>query len=186
MPASDYQPFLDQLASTLRPHLTDLLGEQFGLTAEQATEALPAVAEPLFDGLRAKAKEPTSHLDTLTALYRTLSDTDQATDPSNATPASAGDDLMGLVEQVAGRDLGALGTQVADRLGLGSGATGKLVVLAVVPKLFAALRHLTEQEDIGAVVKPLVDEATAQQLEPLLGMLKGSGKLGDLLGGLFG
>ncbi len=186
MPSSDYQPFLDRLAGLLDPHLTDLLGDQFGLTTEQATAALPAVAEPLFDGLRAKAQEPQSHLDTLMALYRTLSDTDQATDPSHATPASAGDDLMGLAEQVAGRDLGALGAQVADRLGLGSSATGKLVVLAVVPKLFAALRHLTEQDDIGAVVRPLVDEATAQRLEPLLGMLKGTDKLGDLLGGLFG
>jgi hypothetical protein len=50
----------------------------------------------------------------------------------------------------------------------------------------AYLRGLTQREDIGAVIEPLVDEGTAQQLDGLLGLLKSKDKLGNMLGGLFG
>lgn len=179
---------LNNFASALGPAVTDTLSAQLGLDPKQANDAIPAVAQPLLDGLRQKLEAPEQNVKLLTTLYQFLTDTDKPVDPSAASAASANSTTATLVEQLTGRDLGGFAQQVGNRLGLES-STAQSLVLFVAPKLFAFLRGKTQSQGFDTLLQSMLGGSGGTKAAAILKLVQGAGDIESTLkglGGLFG
>lgn len=182
------QELLDLLTQRLGPEVAGPLASRLDLDADQAAATLPAVGEPLVDGLRRVAAEPEKNLGLLGSLFDFLQDDNEPATPGQAATAQPGDRVVDLVEQIAGLDLDGLATQVAQRIGLPESAA-RAAVLFVAPKIFAFLRGHVQEQGLAELLQPLLRSTGGAKADALIEMIEGVGGLGsalDRLDGLFG
>lgn len=182
------QQLLDQLTQTLAPKLVGPLSQQLGLDASAASEAVPAVARPLLEGLRQKAESPEQNVGTLTSLYQYLTNDERPTSAEAAGTAEPGDPAAKLVDRLVGSNMDGFAAKVASQLGVEQG-TARSVIMFVAPKIFAYLRGETQQNGFDGLIRQVLGSAGGPKVEAVLKLVQGAGSLGDVtgkLGGLFG
>ncbi len=182
------QAVLDQLTSVLGPQVADMLDERTGLAPDTAKRAVPAVAQPILQGLRTKLDAPAQNTDTLMKLYRFMTDTSRPATPEATSPASGSDATLALVEQLTGQSTDGLAERVASTLGIEPG-TAQTVIRVVAPKIFAFLRSRTQSDGFDGLLRLVLDNPSSSKLQGILALLKGSDSAGSImqgLGGLFG
>lgn len=182
------QDVLNQLTRVLQPHVTDTLTSNTDLDADTASQAVPAVARPLFDGLAGALDNPQDNVGSLVSLYQMLNADDQPTAPEDASPASSGDELLSLVESLLDGSLGDLVNQVGTSLGVAP-ETADTVVRVVLPKAFAVLRGTTQEKGFDHLLRLVLDDEADEKLDTVLRLIRGADQAGSLmkgLGGLFG
>ena len=180
------QQLLDQITEHLGPQLAGPLAERFGLSSDQASEAVPAVARPLLDNLRQKAEAPAQNLGLLSTLQDFLTDDSKPTDPANASAARPGDPTADLVEKLSDGGLSGMAGTVAQTLGINAGKAQPLL-LFVAPKIFALLRSRAQSGGLEAVLRPLLGGNA--NVGELLQLVQGAGGLGGAaksVGGMLG